>query len=250
MLRPKYKFRDINRRNTLKYYRVSPRTKYFFSFHNEWLDSRLEYLWDFFYAHFDYSWSLVYTKRRAVRYPDEKEFIFTIDLPYSEDPFDNSKVFVDSVPFDDDEFGEHHYEPEENYLNEDFEFDDFFLENLFLFGLFIFLFLPVFFSFYYFVLCFILAIVLEEVHIFEDNDVENEDWEFIDDEEDDESFDEDFMFSYDDEGDEEFGNSTDFYGYAEFVFLDFFTFDEFFVFGRSWAHKPFYMKFLKIFKFN
>jgi len=253
MLRPKYKYRNLKKRIKLNYYRIRPDTKYFFSFHNEWLDSRLQIFWDSFYANFSYDWSLVFRRKQPVKFPDDKRSFFIVDPFYSEEPFDNSKVFVDSVPFDDDEFGENVYDPDDYFFNDSgFELDDFFLDNVFLFVIFTFIFFPVFFPFIFFFWILFIVIALEQFFIYDDVDTEDEDWEINDDEEDDEdSFERSFIFPHYmwGEFDNEFSWSTDFYFYVEFVFLDFFTFDEFFVLGRSWAHKPLYKKFLKIFKF-
>jgi len=258
MPRLKYKFRRNLRRGRyrLKYFKVSPSTKYFFSFHNEWLDSRLEWHWNTFYKLFRYRWWAlpVSTKRLPFRFNNESASFFLVDPLYSEEPFDESKVFVDSVPFDDDEYGESFEDPENYFFRDDFDYDEFFSENLFLFFIFLLIFFPLILPVFYPFFLLFLIIDNDEAFIYEDSDYEDEDWEAYDEEEEEESesFEEFFLFSY--EGIDDFYNeyiiSTELYIYAEFVFFDFFTFDEFFVMGRSWAHKPFYKKFLKFFKFN
>lgn len=102
------------------------------------------------------------------RFRDEKKSFFVIDPLYSEGPFDDSKVFVDSVPFDDDEIGEEIYDPENFFFDDNFEFDDFFLENFFLFVIFIFIFFPVLFPFFFFASIFFIAVNYEEFVIYDD----------------------------------------------------------------------------------
>lgn len=116
-----------------------------------------------------------------------------------------------------------------------------------------FIFFPILFPILLLISIFFIVTVYEEFILYDEVTYEHEDWVLIDDaeEEDDvEFFLETSMFADDDDADLEYDVSTNFYFFAEFVFLDFFTFDEFFVLGRPWAHKPFYMKFLKVFKIN
>jgi hypothetical protein len=98
-----------------------------------------------------------------------------VDPLYSEEPFDESKVFVDSVPFDDDEYGESFEDPENYFFRDDFDYDEFFSENLFLFFIFLLIFFPLILPVFYPFFLLFLIIDNDEAFIYEDSDYEDED---------------------------------------------------------------------------
>ena len=183
------------------------------------MDSKFQYFWDSFYylSRVKILYPRVEVKKKKVLPGEDFDYkfdFFVADAPYSEEPFDNSKVFVDSVPFDDDEFNEDVYEPVNYFFNDKgFEVDSFVIETSLLFVIFTLIFLPFFFPLAFSFFAYFLVAYDDDYVIYDDVDKEDIEWDSLDEiEDEDDDFELIYMFPdpENDDLDNELTFTTDF----------------------------------------
>ena len=237
-------YKSRRRRAYVKFYTMQPYRNNFFSFYNEWFDYILDLKWEYFLEDFYYRWSHIpFRKRDPNLFLDSFEddnyddsFYFFYGFDYFEKDFNSSEVFVNSVPFDDDEDDEWEMLDTLSGPIDDFSFDDFFFENFFIVIFFSFWFFPSFFPFLLVLYTFCYS--TDEFLAFDDTFTEVDDsWSPF------ELSADELMWDYIlGPCDSELDQALSYHTFAEFIFIEFLSFDEFFFSSRFWAHKPYFLK--------